>query len=61
MEPQNSSCGCGFVGRGWAIVFAKAGYEARLYAAAVAEALAAVDVSLSLISPGLRPAQTPSR
>ncbi len=42
--------GCGFIGRGWAIVFAKAGYEARLYDAAegaAAQALAAIDVSLT--------------
>jgi len=42
--------GAGFIGRAWAIVFARAGYQARLYDAvegAAAKALAAVDDSLA--------------
>jgi len=42
--------GAGFIGRAWAIVFARAGYEARLYDAiegAAAKALTAIDDSLA--------------
>ena len=42
--------GAGFIGRAWAIVFARAGYQARLYDAiegAAAKALTAVDDSLA--------------
>jgi 3-hydroxyacyl-CoA dehydrogenase len=42
--------GAGFIGRAWAIVFARAGYQARLYDAiegAATKALAAIDDSLA--------------
>jgi 3-hydroxyacyl-CoA dehydrogenase len=42
--------GAGFIGRAWAIVFARAGYEARLYDAvegAAQKALSAIDDSLA--------------
>jgi 3-hydroxyacyl-CoA dehydrogenase len=41
--------GCGLIGRGWAIVFARAGFEARLYDPAVG----AVDESLAVIEGSL--------
>lgn len=50
MKGKIGIIGCGLIGRGWAIVFARAGYEALLYDSqpgAVALALAAIEGNLN--------------
>lgn len=65
--PHIIACiGAGNVGRAWAIVFARAGHEVRLFDAdstAVAQrALPAIDISLAdLVANGLLPAAAPVR
>jgi 3-hydroxyacyl-CoA dehydrogenase len=49
MQRRVGLVGCGLIGRGWAIVFARAGYEALLYdaeAGAAERALAAIEGNL---------------
>ncbi len=64
-QPAIAIVGCGFIGRAWAIVFARAGHPVRLYDSgedAVALALGAIDVSLAdLVRAGLLDAAAPVR
>lgn len=65
MKGRIGIVGSGFIGRAWAIVFARAGYDARLYDAvdgAAARALAAIDDSLAdLVRTGLVEEAAPVR
>jgi L-gulonate 3-dehydrogenase len=65
MKGRIGIVGSGFIGRAWAIVFARAGYEARLYDAvdgAAPRALAAIDDSLAdLVRAGLIDEAAPVR
>src|SRR5262245_16041011 len=65
MKGRIGIVGSGFIGRAWAMVFARAGYEARLYDAvegAAAKALAAIDDSLAdLVRAGLLDEALPVR
>jgi 3-hydroxyacyl-CoA dehydrogenase len=65
MKGRIGIVGSGFIGRAWAIVFARSGYEARLYDAiegAATKALAAIDDSLAdLVRAGLVDEAAPIR